>query len=357
MLLLAATTFGPLPSRMLRGAVALRQTEHRLASSISAGSDSQAVPDVLPELIVFDLDACLWDKEMFEMSAVPDGPKDSVRGDLNGRGDGVTGVLSGCDKISLHTGALAALQAHADGDFAGVRVALASSANTRFAESVGRAALTVLEVLPGRCRDPDSDLNDDDDEPCRIRVPDAWLEPPPLLLLVLPFLCSLIEPALLTCLIGLDGVPCPPLYGSGCHAGKLDEDLPAWAHVLDADDPLPLLPLAFCRCVEPAAPPPPRLPAFLPPPGRFNPNPTTSPDRGEALAIPAPAVPATLSLPPASPLCGPPLASLPTSSNRAHNDKWSEGKLNPGSLAGSMTFSSTPGKMCVHSSSSAECQM
>lgn len=148
-LLLAATTFGPLPSRMLRGAVALRQTEHRLASSIFAGSDSRAVPDVLPELIVFDLDACLWDKEMFEMSAVPDGPKDSVRGDLNGRGDGVTGVLSGCDKISLHTGALAALQAHADGDFAGVRVALASSANTRFAESVGRAALTVLEVLPG----------------------------------------------------------------------------------------------------------------------------------------------------------------------------------------------------------------
>ena len=32
----------------------------------------------LPELCVFDLDACLWDKEMFQMSDVPE-PGDVVR--------------------------------------------------------------------------------------------------------------------------------------------------------------------------------------------------------------------------------------------------------------------------------------
>lgn len=60
-----------------------------------------------PELIVYDLDACLWDKEMFEMDHMPG---KTVRGDLNGRGDGVLGVMSGRDKISLHKGSLISLQ-------------------------------------------------------------------------------------------------------------------------------------------------------------------------------------------------------------------------------------------------------
>ena len=34
-----------------------------------------------PELVVFDLDACLWDQEMYEMSALPD---KTVYGPLNG---------------------------------------------------------------------------------------------------------------------------------------------------------------------------------------------------------------------------------------------------------------------------------
>ena len=100
-----------------------------------------------PELCVFDLDACLWDKEMFEMSAVPTA-EDIVMGDLNGRGEGVRGVMSGGDKISLHSGALIALQEHSDGKYPGMRIALASSADTPFAEKVGRAALTFLEVRP-----------------------------------------------------------------------------------------------------------------------------------------------------------------------------------------------------------------
>lgn len=103
----------------------------------------------VPALCVFDLDACLWDKEMFEMGAIPNAPADAVVGDLNGRGQGVTGVMSDGDKISLHKGALTALQEHADGRYPGMKVALASSANTPFAVQIGRKSLTMLEVLPG----------------------------------------------------------------------------------------------------------------------------------------------------------------------------------------------------------------
>jgi hypothetical protein len=35
-----------------------------------------------PELVVFDLDACLWDQEMYTMSALPDR---TVTGSLNGK--------------------------------------------------------------------------------------------------------------------------------------------------------------------------------------------------------------------------------------------------------------------------------
>lgn len=82
------------------------------------------------------------------MPAVPT-EADAVRGDLNGRGEGVVGVMSGRHKISLHAGALLALQEHADGAYPQMRVALASSANTPFAESIGRASLALLEVMPG----------------------------------------------------------------------------------------------------------------------------------------------------------------------------------------------------------------
>lgn len=49
----------------------------------------------------------------------------------------------------LHRGALKALQSHAEGLYPGMRIAVASSANTPFAEKVGRKALAMLEVLPG----------------------------------------------------------------------------------------------------------------------------------------------------------------------------------------------------------------
>ncbi|KAI2496033.1 Bicoid-interacting protein 3 (Bin3) [Fragilaria crotonensis] len=106
--------------------------------------------NLYPDLVVYDLDACFWDKEMYEMPSVPS-ENDIVIGDLNGRGQGVVGVMSGRrHQISLHKGALQSLQEHADGTlYPGMKVAFASSADTVFAETIGRAALKLLEVLPG----------------------------------------------------------------------------------------------------------------------------------------------------------------------------------------------------------------
>lgn len=66
-----------------------------------------------------------------------------------GLGEGVTGVYSGMDKISLHKGSFLALQEHAQNKYPGMKVCFASSANTPFAEKVGKATLKLLEVLPG----------------------------------------------------------------------------------------------------------------------------------------------------------------------------------------------------------------
>jgi len=117
-----------------------------ILSSRQAHAPSKIAMSGIPELCVFDLDACLWDKEMYEMTAMP---TTKVMGDLNGRGEGVVGVMSGRDQISLHEGSLIALQEHADGKYPGMKVALASSADTPFAEKVGRASLQMLEVVPG----------------------------------------------------------------------------------------------------------------------------------------------------------------------------------------------------------------
>ena len=56
-----------------------------------------------PALVVWDMDDCLWSPEMFTLSEMPSDP---VRGDLNGRGEGVIGVRSGSDVIRLFPDAL-----------------------------------------------------------------------------------------------------------------------------------------------------------------------------------------------------------------------------------------------------------
>lgn len=118
------------------------------SKSSSACNMSSSSSASYPELVVFDLDACFWDQEMYEMPALPD---KKVMGDLNGRGQGVIGVMSGRHRISLHQGALQAMQDHYDGKFASshTRMCFASSADTPFAEQIGRAALKMLEVVPG----------------------------------------------------------------------------------------------------------------------------------------------------------------------------------------------------------------
>eukprot|EP00539_Tryblionella_compressa_P010510 CAMPEP_0178782192 /NCGR_PEP_ID=MMETSP0745-20121128/3017_1 /TAXON_ID=913974 /ORGANISM="Nitzschia punctata, Strain CCMP561" /LENGTH=104 /DNA_ID=CAMNT_0020439613 /DNA_START=25 /DNA_END=336 /DNA_ORIENTATION=+ len=66
-----------------------------------------------------------------------------------GLGEGVVGAYSGHDKISLHPGSLIALQEHAQNKYPGMKICFASSADTPFAEKVGRATLKLLEVVPG----------------------------------------------------------------------------------------------------------------------------------------------------------------------------------------------------------------
>jgi hypothetical protein len=102
-----------------------------LLSSSSRNSNSDPFPESkmgalhgpFPELCVFDLDACFWDQEMYTLSIIPDS-SNVVKGDLNGRGEGVVGVMSGRSKISLHKGSLSALQHHHDGKFDDMKVGL-----------------------------------------------------------------------------------------------------------------------------------------------------------------------------------------------------------------------------------------
>ncbi len=71
----------------------------------------------LPSLIVFDLDACLWTPEMFELSAAPT-RYDAQRG----------GVVAGSDTVRLFPGAQAVLRRIlTDERFGAVKVGVASS--------------------------------------------------------------------------------------------------------------------------------------------------------------------------------------------------------------------------------------
>lgn len=101
-----------------------------------------------PELTVFDLDACTWDKEMFELREIVD-PTRSRRGSLGPDcGEGVVAAMSGNTPIALHPGALRAFQQIWLGTLE-TRAAAASSADTPLAVRIGRSALDVLEVFPG----------------------------------------------------------------------------------------------------------------------------------------------------------------------------------------------------------------
>ncbi len=98
----------------------------------------------LPKLVVFDLDECLWHPEMYTLDEIPN--KDAA---LRNADSLVVGVKSSGQTISLYPGALQALQKIHAGEYPGMRCAAASSADTPLAVSIGRAALSILEVVPG----------------------------------------------------------------------------------------------------------------------------------------------------------------------------------------------------------------
>ena len=103
---------------------------------------------VYPKLVVFDLDECVYHPEMYSLHVVPT-KNDCVRGDLGGGYEGVIGVKSGSETIRLFPGALKVMQRILAGDYPGMRIAAASSADTPLAVRIGRAALELLEVAPG----------------------------------------------------------------------------------------------------------------------------------------------------------------------------------------------------------------
>lgn len=109
----------------------------------------EADENAMPALAVFDLDACLWDQEMFQLREIVD-RSEPVLGTLSTDGAvGVVGARSGKAVIRLHPGALFALQQFHAGRYPGMRLAAASSADTPLAVKIGRSALDLLEVVPG----------------------------------------------------------------------------------------------------------------------------------------------------------------------------------------------------------------
>eukprot|EP01031_Cornospumella_fuschlensis_P051138 gene51138-62534_t len=74
----------------------------------------------LPEMVVFDLDHCLWLPEMYTLHEIP---KKVVQGSLNGRGDGAIGAISGNQQIRLFPDALRILQDIYLDAYPGLRIA------------------------------------------------------------------------------------------------------------------------------------------------------------------------------------------------------------------------------------------
>lgn len=106
--------------------------------------------EILPKLVVFDLDMCMWSPEMYELSEIPTGDGAKMVGKLGGHGEGCVGAKSSGDVIRLFPDALAILQDFYAGKYGSeMRIAAASSADTPQAEAIGKAAMNLLEVVPG----------------------------------------------------------------------------------------------------------------------------------------------------------------------------------------------------------------
>lgn len=125
--------------------------QRRLGLSASNFNEMRSKESLIwPKLIVFDLDMCIWSPEMYELDEIPT-TASIIRGKLKpDDAEGVIAVTSGYDQIRIFPDALAILQQYQRGEFPDtVRIAAASSADTPRAVSIGRAAMGLLEVVPG----------------------------------------------------------------------------------------------------------------------------------------------------------------------------------------------------------------
>ena len=101
---------------------------------------------LLPSMIVFDLDDCLWTPEMHELPGMPSIP---AQGKLSNGEQGVVGVKvpRSDTTVTLYPGARQALHELAtDPKYEGIVLATASSS---LEPSYSRACLRIIEILPG----------------------------------------------------------------------------------------------------------------------------------------------------------------------------------------------------------------
>ncbi|EAR95477.1 acid phosphatase (macronuclear) [Tetrahymena thermophila SB210] len=101
---------------------------------------------ILPKLIVFDLDMCLWSPETYVLD---EQPSKKIIGKLGNIGEGVIGVQCGSQTLKLFPDVITILQDFYNNKYPEVKLAIASSADTPFAVQIAKNALNMLEILPG----------------------------------------------------------------------------------------------------------------------------------------------------------------------------------------------------------------
>ena len=127
------------------------KTTTTTAAAMSAGDTPREIDAAhadehgYPHLIVFDLDACFWNQEMYQLYDICDS-KDNIVDEKTGI---VIGAVSGRTVIRMHEGSRKALTEYYEGKYPGARLATASSADTPLAVKIGQSALRNLEIAPG----------------------------------------------------------------------------------------------------------------------------------------------------------------------------------------------------------------
>lgn len=76
-------------------------------------------------------------------------PTEGIQGNLGDGDVGIIGARSGYEVIQLFPAALKVLREYYRGGYPGMRIAAASSADTPRAVTIGRKAMSILEVFPG----------------------------------------------------------------------------------------------------------------------------------------------------------------------------------------------------------------